>query len=421
MPTKAEIRREVADRLGRLLSFEATGGTTTEIHTSDPQVRAGALSTEQYGGWWARPVDGDAAGETRMVTVELTSGVTGRLAVPPTTPFSNDISDGDTIELYGLPPYDIDAAINRALRKMSAPTRFPLTLCPDGDMEAIDVAKWTAGANATVSKVSGTEQVSSGQRGLRVVRSTGTAGVTVDSEPWRLIDTVAYTTWVSVRGLTPGLEATLELVVDDEVEVTEVWDSGPDGLISAVFQAPVGGAEAFVRLGLGAGAADDEAVFDDVVVIEEGRLRWDVPDYIEHPPSQIAHVQRFQAPFALNTSWRQGAQLVKGWTVLTDVWAATPYQIHVPSTGAPGPVWVTAVRNFDELTTDDAETPASLEWCVLGVLRQIYQQLRDKAGTGDARIWDGRFREASLRYIRESRRYVPKRASKGRPAIPFTG
>lgn len=182
MPTRREVRQELYNRIPNLGFYGDLDSATTTTAVDTAQLQDGGLSNDQFtGAYIYRPAASSSADYVRRVVsfVKTTGTLTHSGANYADTTATNEY-----YELVGLMhPDELNACIQRALRKVYFETQAPLSLITDSDMSGSDVSSWgtvgTVGTKAkTTTAVSG---VFSGIQGLNVITSAVSSGVSSSS------------------------------------------------------------------------------------------------------------------------------------------------------------------------------------------------------------------------------------------------
>lgn len=129
--TRAEIRREAADRLdGRYFHSTATGGSIVTLIDTVRLQDSGASADEYEGGWLIFDAGTALAGDDNVRTVNSYIPGTGQVAQAGAA--WSEAPTGMGYELHGLiDPRDWNSAINRGLRRCTRVRRERLTLVDD--------------------------------------------------------------------------------------------------------------------------------------------------------------------------------------------------------------------------------------------------------------------------------------------------
>jgi len=158
------IRRALFDQIPGL-GFNATADSLTVTTLTDTfTLRDSTLSQNHYRGMYLyRP---DLTTDDRIKRITTLNTVGGVL----THGGSDYIDTTDTnYEIIGpMHPDELNACIQRAMRRIYYEAMVPLTLIEDGDMEATGTTSWTGSAGTTLSKVTTAASVFSGKRSMRV-------------------------------------------------------------------------------------------------------------------------------------------------------------------------------------------------------------------------------------------------------------
>ncbi len=252
----------------------ATARAATTI-TDAPNLANSNWTSGRLKGWWIQiPVDSATVTGVRPATTLTAAGVLSQGgAVWGTT--------GDT-PYYRLtqkdwhPTRDLLPLANRALKKAWEWWRGPLTMVPDGDMQA--VAAWT-GTNCTTSKSTTRAWGAAikSARGLNTSANGYSASTAFETEPGRAFRftvkafAAVGTPYISVY----DASGTLIVSVTASPTVLNTWQ---DVQVSGVFPYSANGGTATVRLGGVESTAD--IYWGEAVLVPEMQTRMALPTWL---------------------------------------------------------------------------------------------------------------------------------------------
>lgn len=173
----------------------------------------------------------------------------------------------DTSELYYelvgyLHPDDLNACIQRALRKTFFETQTVLTQCTDGDMESSGTSHWTRiNGDETVAKETTAANIFSGLQSLSVANATANGGVKSDAI------TVQTSEPIRVSVICKITSGTANLIIYDETNsvVLETISTSERGWVNLYWQNQVGSTTKSITIRLVGVESSADIIWDNVI------------------------------------------------------------------------------------------------------------------------------------------------------------
>lgn len=374
--TRLTLRQEAAKAMGLFMtSSTATGGSVNSLvdaSTSGNSTTQSALDASQrWKGGYLLMTGGLNAGLWREISDDEPS--TGTLTLARS--FPNAVAAGDAYEVYaGLNPDQWGAAIDTGLTRCRYLSRSPITLIPDGDMEASNLTNWT-GVNATLAK-SATDAVTFGALSLTVTNTAVNGYAQSAAIPVR--PTSGFQLWVDYRCIGTAV-CTAQVQVWDNTNnaAIQTWispdaDSGQNpqgGQIHLGFAVPAGCFSVLIQLG-GAEATATVA-FDDAILLCTSQFRYSLPSWLVTRNQYATLVERWGVrPLDYrytDVSWPLNLE--------EDPTALVTFRCDLPPNQISRPVYLSGERPYGPMasTADSATTAAPLDWARWVVAEAAYE------------------------------------------------
>jgi len=379
VPSRVTIRQEALRLLGGWVgvanSVAAGAVTDTDLQNSRHP------SETHRDAYIYRP---DVAAADQVRTVSGFTNTTGALAHGGAN--YSDTADLDYELHYNLHPDELNRCIDRALRRIRRRLNYPLSLLADSDMEASGTTSWTA-VTATLAK----STAGNTYRGAQSMTVTATSAGGYGYQTISVHEGHGY----SVQGvvLASGGTSTARL---------RIWDATNGAEISAVdstqrrnqfvrsdFVAPSGCVQVQVRLmAVGNG---DVSLWDDVIMLEDGRTRYPLPTWISHKAQieEVMEVTERGTSYATNREMPDAPdQDVWAWWDVSGDEAGLSLSTQLsglfllldpPTRQNWRTPWVKAFRAGEALSADTSVTWADLDWVVAGTLRYALPIIANQA------------------------------------------
>lgn len=379
--SRQSLRQEAAKAMGLFMtSGTATGGSTVTLvdtTTTDSGVTQSSLdAAERWKGGYLLMTGGLNAGLWREISDDQPS--TGTLTVAKA--FPNAVVSGDTYEVYaGLNPDQWGGAIDTGLTRCLYLTRSPLTLIPDGDMEANGltlngVTTWT-GLNATLVK-SFTDGVTFGAQSLLVINSTANGYAQSAAIPVR--PNSGFQLWVDYRCIGTAV-STAQVQVWDNTNgaAIQAWqspdaDSGQNpqgGLIHLGFSVPANCFSILIQLG---GKESTAAIaFDDAVLLCTSQFRYSLPSWLV-TRNQYASLQERWGVRPLDYRY---TDVTWPLNIEEDPTAVVTFRCDLPPNQVSRPVYLSGERPYGPMasTADSATTACPPDWAKWKAAEAAYE------------------------------------------------
>ena len=393
--TLGALRQAVAQRAMQFAAGSADGGSTVSL--VDAELQDSGASASLWEGSWLHIHAGANAGQTRRVTAY--DPASGSLTVNRPFPLSVDTASRyDLLRLAS--PEQIQQAVNDTLARCWHGVMAPVTLMPDGDMEADGVDSWKA-HGAAVSKAPAGQDSLAGAQALRVA-NTASDGRAV-SQRLAALEGQRHLleVWVAPGGGTAVLtvrNATAATTLATRSERGVQWRA-----LRVPFSVPAGCHE--LEVWLGGQEAQAVTTWDNVILVQAGRRQYPLPGWIERR-QQVVEVweRRADAPGG-------GLMRASEWWRLAENPAAagSPFWLEVAAAPEPGAALVIeALRPYAPLRGEASATDAPADWIVQGALVEIYRRLKRDAPAADVARYDLLQREAAREFQQLSRLYQPR-------------
>lgn len=414
MVTRAALRQELARELGRYAAGTATSGSATSLvdaGQSSPFVADDADETwEEHFVYFT---SGTNLGRVRRVRKGGYNPAQYQINWDNPTALTA-IAAGDSYELHAFHPDRLHRWINEALGRLSYPTRAPLTVIADGDLEATTVASWTA-SGATLSKVTTAAGVLFGTRALRVANTAANGYAESTSVPVE-----PGTSWSIAAGVR-AVSGTARLVVYDQTNAAAIQTimstAAPYRVLYGRFSVPAGCRALTVRLGGSEASAD--TYWDHVQLLDD-------LTHLAAAPAWVTREGQIEAVEYLSLGAAQGADLfrpdladwrgVQAWSTWTDPTGAGQ------TIGFRGwfPGRLLAVRGrrpYAALSSDSDETAADSEWVIAAAHVSAAMEQIQPTGAIDADRW----REHLIRWSARLNQLTTTRVPRARQRIQIRG
>lgn len=363
------LRQEAAKCIGAYLAHgTATAGSSTTLTdqsntTSSILWSSLSAGVERFRGAWCLMVSGTPAniGQWRQISDDSPgSGV-----VTFAKPMPAAVVAGDGYEIYaaltGEQWYDV---INDGLKRCQYLSKSPITLVPDGDMEASGTASWS-GVNATLAK-SVSDVVTDGAQSL-VVTNTAAGGYAKLAANMPVTPSSSYRLWADYRVVSAGGEHA-QIKVYDPINAKDIYawtsldqyagQSTTGGMFQLLFSIPAGTVRA--QIYLGGVEATAVVAWDDVIVYDTAQTRYTMPSWITSRQQIATLVNRWGArPLDYtfpDVTWPLGLE--------EDPTAVVTFRADIPRECMSRPVFVQGERAYGPIPniTDQSTTAADLEW-----------------------------------------------------------
>ena len=329
------------------------------------------------------------------------------------------------ILLRGVSRQLVIDAINDTLRQQFYETTVPLTWVVDGDMETSGVGSWTA-SNATLSKVTGVDNVYAGPQSLRVL-ATGAAGYAQSSTIY--VDPTYAGPWHG-RAYVRADIGTARLIPYDVTNSAAIsvstalsdWTLRGYGIIDFTFTLPTTCEALAFRLESLASA--DDTYWNRLIAHPVGAVEYPAPDWLVRE-DQVRSV---------NDTW------LSGYRPERDDWESIPYRlladhsnpnrrfrIVVPHVyghrqnghhsgfgwSALGPFMLRATRPYSALSADTDTTFCPQDLVEAGACMEVARRMAQRQGADQA-AWNVEYRNRRSTFARMRADRDPQVISVGR-------
>ncbi len=374
------ICQSIAERLSAWEQPAYATSTVAVINTiSFPWLTTLSTVTanSRYLGDSLRPIDGDVAGQERMVVSYAPS--TGSFGVSPN--FSAIPANTTYFDIYkrGIKYTDIKSAVNSALGKLRYHTIAPLTLVADGDMEASVTTNWTA-VNTTFTKVATAGNLMRGTLSGRTVGSA--ANGYIQSGTIKCIGGDSY--YIGVR--CKAAIGTAKLVAYDVTNSAEITSSTWAGTEweNLYFTATTPATCEGLAVRLQGVATSDDCNWDDVIALRTSVNEMALPTWVTDY-RQIISIGQGRAMTRYDEEDVSGFSIIK--YVPDESNPLNPWKVWLEP-GISGPVWITARRPYPTLATDAATTFCDKETIVLGGCIELLENLKNRPPGQETQQWN---------------------------------
>ncbi len=415
--TYLAICEAVARNLGALEQGTLTTVTTASVVLPYPfKTALTNASTKKYVGdelYWTN-------GQFTPTAVGIITYAPSTGTLTPDYAWTDGGTDPTTFDLFkkGLRIADLKIAVNNALRNLRYVDRVPLTLCPDGDMEASSTL-WVAVGAAVVAQASawGTiyplGNVYRGLKSLKITHDASGISGGAQSPPIRVQPGGAYYLQARVRCTAYADVATLMAYDSDNAASidTETWQATGWGVIGFTFTAP--STCSAIRVRLNGNSATAITYWDDVILLPTGSQEIPLPDWLTDITdirylygSQSWDDYDYNVDYPFNESQ---------WDVIENA-GHTEHPLRLVMTSVPsGPLWLEVSRPFPELSADTDTTWCPREWIETAATVEMLDMLVNKEPGEQTKAW----KVELVRQIKELKilnaQHMPKRVLRRKP------
>jgi hypothetical protein len=347
----------------------AVQGTTAATHADNSDVY----------------IIGPALFEVARVTNVDFSSSTSNLTTSPA--FTGSMVSGTDYELhYKYYPVYVEDLIGEVLGNLEVTYLFPLTLVPDGDMEAGNTTSWTAdagtGTDPALSK--DTTTVLHGRQALKVLANADATNSYAKSSSI-YVPPVTQTLCAADVYISSGDSAKLTLYDVTNSTPLETAESDSTGWVHLEFTYTTPPTCEEVQLWLESPAASDTTYWDNAILLLTQQSFYTPPDEVEysHDFGKLYYYPKGADIPGTNNDlatriFEGGPQHYCHYTVERDDTAVVPLRVVLEKGPIDRPVWLECDVDFAALSNDTTTSTAPLALVGQLVLGELYDDWADE-------------------------------------------
>lgn len=399
---------------GQTGTTTAAGSTTTLVDAT--RLLSAQFSNREWIGGWVRFIDGDLAGT--IVSITGYTPATGTITFP-----TQSAAPGSAVryELWRtpVPPSLFLNALDTLMKRdVWLPTMCFLTELPDGDMEQVGTAYWTA-ADATLAKVTSGRGIF-GKQAMTVATTAagGYAAVTLGVTPGTSLYVGAVFTPADVSVVNTGFISIYDIT--NSVELRRLTTSAKVPML-VIDEVTIPSTTARLRVALGSEENGVTGIWDECIVIDPLSADVALPSWVSSV-AQVRGIHRWE-PVQVGRADYEYAPEFRGMENANFDYVVDRFQDGIVRAALrqgvlSRPHWMLGVRNETAFASDSEEKFVSEAWAVAGLAATGYDIVISRAGHTDTgpmierkNYWQGEWRREKQRVSTRTREVRPGRTA----------